>query len=522
MSEIIGLDGKPLRRQDKQKLTEEIADARLTGVRNVWHGTSIASGLTPVALADVLHRAANGDAYDFLTLAEEIEERDLHYGSVLGTRKRAVSGLDTNVEPGGDEQRDNDIAEAVRAIIEEPEFCFILEDMLDGLGKGYSAIELIWDTSEGQWLPDRLEWRDPRFFEISQKNGWDLLLKTDENPMGEALSPFKFMVHRPRIKSGLPIRGALGRMVSVAYMCKSFALGDWMTFAEVFGMPIRVGKYHSGATQAEIDTLRSAVASIGTDAAAVMPEKMMLEFIESKGGAGGEELYERLCDWLDRQVSKGVLGQTMTADDGSSRSQAQVHNEVRQDIMLADAKQLAITINRDLIRPFVDFNYGPQKRYPRVTFNLAEAEDVVATTSALKELVPLGLRVSATGIAERFGLPAPESDDDVLRPAGQTSPPNDPGKESPPAALNAQVALNQQAAAASDVIDELTELMSDGWEEQLEPIINPVLQLAERSTSAEEFRAGLLDLVAQMDERELVMQLADGLFRARGLGESAS
>ena len=68
----------------------------------------------------------------------------------------------------------------------------------------------------------------------------------------------------------------------------------------------------------------------------------------------------RLAEWLDRQTSKAVLGQTMTTDDGSSQAQATVHNEVRHDILKSDARQLANTLNRDLIQPYVDLNFGPQ------------------------------------------------------------------------------------------------------------------------------------------------------------------
>lgn len=73
---------------------------------------------------------------------------------------------------------------------------------------------------------------------------------------------------------------------------------------------------------------------------------MKIEFEEIANAAGGAELFERLAEWLDKQISKAVLGQTMTTDDGSSQSQANVHNEVRMDILRADAKQLAATLNR--------------------------------------------------------------------------------------------------------------------------------------------------------------------------------
>jgi hypothetical protein len=74
-------------------LRREHAAPQVAGVRTVWQDT-VASGLTPKRLAALIRRADDADHYDYLTLAEEIEERDGHYRSVLGTRKLAVAGLE--------------------------------------------------------------------------------------------------------------------------------------------------------------------------------------------------------------------------------------------------------------------------------------------------------------------------------------------------------------------------------------------------------------------------------------------
>ena len=94
---LYGPDGRPVR---KRALTREAGQPTLTGVRQVSRHESMAIGLTPRRLAAILRMAAEGDYQhdDYLTLAEEMEERDPHYAAVLGVRKRAVSGLDPAVE----------------------------------------------------------------------------------------------------------------------------------------------------------------------------------------------------------------------------------------------------------------------------------------------------------------------------------------------------------------------------------------------------------------------------------------
>lgn len=518
--------GRPI---ERQALLCEVAAPQLTGVRRAWDSEAIAQGLTPHRLARILRSAAEGDLRAYLTLAEEMEERDPHYASVLGTRKRACSGLEPTVEAASDDARDVELADAVRErIAESTEFPDLCTDLLDGLGKGYAVCEIIWDRQANFWRPEAYEWRDPRHFEFDREGGRELRLTELGAIDGLPLPPFKFLVHMPKLKSGLPARGGLARLVAAAHMCKSYTLTDWLAFAEVFGMPLRLGRYGPNASAEDIRTLVSAVANLGTDAAAVIPDTMRIEMVEGgkSGSSGGQILFQNLAEWLDRQVSKAVLGQTMTSDDGSSNSQAQVHNDVRKDILKADARQLAATVNRDLVRPLVDLNFGPPAsgKYPRLVLPVREAEDVKALTEALSKLVPLGLRVEASVVRDRLGFPDPEDRAEVL--GAPAKPGNEPGNESDKGQGMNRIgrAANRGDAAPSraeaDELDALANEALEDWEPLMAPLVDPVQELADRSESYEEFLAGLPGLLAQMDPTALVQSLALATFKARGVGNA--
>ncbi len=121
-----------------------------------------------------------------------------------------------------------------------------------------------------------------------------------------------------------------------------------------------------------------AVANIGTDAAAIIPESMLIEFTEARQ-SGSAELYQSFCAYLDAQVSKAVLGQTLTTEipqGAGSRAAAEVHDSVRRDIMSADARRLAATLNRDLIKPIVDLNLGRAETIRASTLGIADDTDV--------------------------------------------------------------------------------------------------------------------------------------------------
>lgn len=436
------------------RLHEEQAAATMTGVRNIASAMHPSAGLTPERLTQILRDAEYGDPFLYLELAEEMEEKDLHYLAVLSTRKEAVAQLDIVVSAASGSAEDVRAADMVRAMltggalgIESAMF-----DILDAIGKGFSATEIIWDTANREWFPRRLRWRDPRWFVFDWISGEELLVRSTRTdgaaipsesesaaprgshlsrnglygamrrdrigiqPMSEPLLPYKFIVHFARAKAGLPIRGGLARAAGWAYLFKNYVLKDWVTFAEVFGQPLRVGKYGPGATEQDKETLLRAVANIGTDAAAIIPESMLIEFTEARQG-GSSEMYMGFCGYLDAQVSKAVLGQTLTTEmsgGSGSRAAAEVHDSVRRDILAADARRVAATLNRDLVRPIVDLNLGPQKRYPRVSLGLPDESDMKAFAEIVAALADRGLRISQKTILEKLGLQEPGEGEAVL------------------------------------------------------------------------------------------------------------
>lgn len=274
-------------------------------------------------------------------------------------RKRQVSGLEITVEAASDSADDVAAADLVRDVIDRDDLEDELFDILDAVGKGFSCTEIIWDTSEGQWTVGALKWRDPRWFVFDRNDGETLRLR---GPAGdEDLWSAKWIVHRAKIKSGLTIRGGLARSAAWAYLFKTFTSSDWAIFCEAFGQPLRLGKYGPNASEDDKAALLRAVSSIAADFAAIVPDGMVVDFVEASI-SGSIDLYERRADWLDRQVSKLVLGQTATTDaQAGGYAVGKVHDGVRDDIERADARQLAASLNRDLVIPLVSLNLGPRK-----------------------------------------------------------------------------------------------------------------------------------------------------------------
>ncbi|HCC2859073.1 DUF935 domain-containing protein [Klebsiella variicola] len=493
-------------------MTQPEARARRASVRSPSAGISVASTLSPARLAGVLRNVTEGNARDYFILAEEMEERDLHYASVLRTRKLTVAGIPPAVEAASDDEHDVLLADAVRDLVELPQIPELLFDLLDGLGKGVGICEILWSTRDG-WMPRDYEWVDPRFLKPDSDTLREFRLLTDEQPVdGIPLTPGKYVIHFPRLKSGLPLRNGLARLVAVMYMLKSFTVRDWWAFAEKFGIPIVVGKYGNNATDEQIKTLIDAIASIASDAGCAIPQSMQLEMQETASRNGGGVLFKEMAEWCDAQTSKAVLGQTMTTDNGSSRSQADVHDRVRMDIARWDARQLENTINEFLVRPFIQFNYGPQEKYPRVKLTISEPEDLKAFVDALIPLVDRGLRVQESEVRDKFGLAEPEQGAAVLSPSNSFS-----AFSAAPALNREQLALNR---AQDDEIDVMASEALKDWEQTGDAFTSPVLQLAQEVGSFEEFLVRLPDLQKTLEPAAFVEQLAMLSFKARAMGDA--
>ena len=541
---------------DFGRLKAEHSGPSVSGVRSVV-SSHPAQGLTPTRLASILRESENSSPMRYLELAEEMEEKDLHYLGVLGTRKRAVAQLEVTVKAGSDDAADQKAADMVREWLDRDELETDLFDILDAVGKGSSRTEIVWDMTPKAWTPARLEWRDPRWFTFDPVDGRTPLLVdggASGNPYGDPLPPFKYICHDHKAKSGLPIRGGLARAAAWGYLFKNYALKDWVAFAEIFGLPMRVGKYGAGETEENIRRLMQAVTDIGSDAAAVIPQSMMIEFITAGGATGSVDLYEKLCDYLDKQVSKATLGQTATTDAspgaGLSGSGAQ-HGDVRDDIKRSDAKQLAATINRDLVTPYVRLNLGQEVKPPKLSIGQAEAWDVTTMMPAVKTFVAMGGRVGMSAIRDKLGIEDPAADEELLQPETTTAPAAsiNPATGAPAApvtgggavvarkiAPNGSTPLLEPLKAASDAerraaaatqggtdpLDGLVETSLDGWEEMTAAFIGPIEDLVADCGSLDELRTRMTgrlnETLAAMDTAAITERLARASFNARLAG----
>ena len=522
-SRILGPDGQPIKMPDLQ--TPQTAHLTALQRELQAHPTR---GLTPSRLATILDAAEQGELTAQFELFEDMEEKDGHIASEMNKRRRACI-LEWEVVPP---QKSPTPAEAKAAaqldelLQEIPDFEDVLFDVTDAIGKGFACLEIEWHRVERFWLPKTITHRPQSWFVLHRGYRQELRLRTHQHVdgvPGQALQPFGWLTHVHKAKSGYLERSALFRQLVWTYLFKNYSVGDLAEFLEIYGIPLRVGKYPSSASEAEKLTLLRALAAIGHNAAGIIPEGMLLEF--HNAATGDPKAFELMMNWCERNQSKVILGATLTSGaDGKASTNAlgQIHNEVRKDLRDADVRQLNTTLTRDLVYAVAALNGlapdGP-RRSPQFQLNAQETEDLTAYSEALPKLVSIGVQPTVKWAHEKLGIPMPQDGEPVLQQPAQPMPFGLAGlraawpADAPLAALAAatpgaaatppQAMAQQLAAGAAPAVT--------GWLAQIRALV-------ERAQSLDDIRNGLEQLLPDMTLDQYAAAMAQALAAAQLAG----
>jgi phage gp29-like protein len=415
----------------KETVKPETRELSAVSLAERWSSYPSA-GLTPFRLAEIFREADQGNVYRQIELFEEMEEKDAHLTAILQTRKMAVLGREYEVRPYAENPADEEIAARVREIVYGiPNLEEALLDLLDAIGKGFALSEIIWEVRGGQAGVAALRWIPQK--KVTFGADWKPRLLTPEASWQGVLPPvWKVIYHRYKARSGHATRSGVLRVVGWMYLLKNFALKDWASFNEVFGMPLRLGKYDISASPADRDALVQAIRNLGSDAAGVISKTTEIEFVEAASRSGGANPYQLMAEFCNREMSKAVLGQTLTTDTAGSTgtyAAAQVHAQVRRDLVEADVQALAATLREQMLRPLVGFNFGWDKPVPWFRFRFEEEEDLKSLSVVYRNLAAMGVPMDLEHVAARFGVPVPEAGTTGGALAAQAPEPGTAGKE---------------------------------------------------------------------------------------------
>jgi len=417
---VFRANGSGESREGRPKAGQLIFPRREDSIRDY-----VSAGLTPSRLAAILREADDGSLSSVMQLFEEMEEKDAHLFAVAGTRRLALTGLPWQVVSATDvvESLDRTAAHETAAYCREVLSSFegfeeALQHLALALGRNVAVAEIVWELVGGELRPVELVPVDFTRLVFDELNRLRIL--TADAPR-EGIEPgqHKFIVHTPLNVSGHPQRGGLLRVTAMAYLAKNLALKDWMVFAELFGMPVRIARYEPTATAEEKRELVRMLESLGSSAAGIFSRSVELQVVEANRGSPGPP-YPALVDFLNREMSKAWLGQTLTTDttgQGGSFAASRVHEMVRKDLLADDIRKEGRTIRRDLLAPLVRMRFGPGAPVPYFSRKQQASQDAKALAEVLDVAVNrLGVQISQRWVHEALGIP--KSDPSEVAAAG--------------------------------------------------------------------------------------------------------
>lgn len=416
MVQLYDPNGRPITARSRLRAEDEDV---VIGLRRKRYHSVIASGLTPERLVAIFADTERGKLDEFLTLAKELEKHDAHYRSVLGIRKLSVLKRKVVLTPASDDSRDAFIAEEIEQLVHSPEWLWMSLWCTDALGKGFACTELVWDFSEGQARP-RFRKRDPRDFTLDQDTFSRVVRKIPNTGLVEELPFGKYVVHAPSLIHGNPIDGALAYTEAILYLYSALVMQDLRDFIERFGTPALLGEYLDPGQRQEILDGLAALSRAGYGA---VPRNVKIQALDGGRMGGGEKLHDLALKMLDGQKSKLVLGQTMTSDNGSSKSQAEVHDDVKDDITDFDAWCLSTIQQQEIINVWCALNYGEGVTPPTLSRPGDDEEDVTEIAETLFGMADRGAKISIKYMLDLLGAPEATEGEDVLQPASAGSAP---------------------------------------------------------------------------------------------------
>lgn len=498
---------KPYQNRTITKPDTELQAGPKTLQSNTLNYNSVQT-LDPTRLASAFAQADQGYITEQAALFELVEEQDTHIFSELAKRRRAVTGLGWQLTPSDDaDQSEIDrTAELTDMLKSIPKFEDAQYDLTDAIGKGIAPIEIDWKTGS-TWLPQALNFVPQRMFQVDKATGKLMLLK---DGMPEPLREGGWIVHEHRAKSGYIEQAALFRVLAWTYAYKAYNVRDMQRFLEVYGLPLRLGKYPAGIGKEQRNELLRAVRNIGSDGAGVVPSNMTIDFVSASSTGNVRDFLDATAYWEEKQ-SKAILGGEL---DGKTKSEARImiYDKVRREILLHDVRQIVPTINQQLVAPIVLINgMFTADRMPKFGYQTEETVDQAKMVEVLGKAAGMGMEIDVEYAHQLIQIPRAGKGAKLL-----TAPGAKPATPAADAALVRLAALANEAKDA-DVTGIYAARLAALSAPHEEALTQQIAAIVAESGSFDE----ALDKIAALTatpSKELVQNIAEGMAAANLAG----
>lgn len=430
---------------------------------------------------------------------------DGHLKSILRKRKAAVRARPWTIEPGTADKAS--VERILKHFSGNLKLRTIIGETLNAPPMGSVYQEVVWERIDGWILPVRIEAKPQEWFTFTPN--LELRLVTAGGRLIE-VPPRKILHTSHEATYDNPYGNPIMSECFWPLVFKKGGLKFWMLFCEKYGIPRTVGKVPASTPEADRARFLSALASMVRDAVAVIPNNATVDLLETK--IGGDGPFQSLVRWADSEMSKAVLGETLTTEIGNigSRAAAQVHNDVRSDLAMDDASMVEETMNQ-LIKWTWEYNRPGDGDLP--WFQIQMPEDLQqGRIERDKGLYSLGARFTPAYFLDTYGI-APQHLAKIADP--KASPDSTFAEHLPGCGCGGHQFAE---GAQSDLEALLRSFTPQELQGQVSELVQPIIELAERSGSYGEFETALDELFPHLTTRQMEAALTKCALLSEMLG----
>lgn len=336
---------------------------------------------------------------------------DPHVSACVQSRKNGVLSMEWSIDRK--EKKKSKQAGLIEDIFKNIDIYTIMSEMLNAPYYGFQPLEVLWKREGKYIVPSNVIAKPPEWFCFKEEDN-SLLFKSKNKIDGEEVPAKKFLVPRHDATYDNPYGRRIMSSVLWPATFKKGGLKFWVVFAEKYGMPTIWGKVPRGTDKPDIDKLEISLENAVQDAILVTPDDTSVEFLNADGKSANSQIYGELIQACNTEISKAILGQTLTTEQGKVGSQAlgKVHADVRGDFLNTD-KRLVENTFKQFIKWICELNFNDGIE---PVFSLWKEEDVdKALAERDKILSETGVKFSKQYYIKNYGFE--ETDFEITDPA---------------------------------------------------------------------------------------------------------
>lgn len=320
----------------------------------------------PYNVDDIWEKYGSFKAYEEMVIDDQVSV-------CLRLKKDLVLGDGGQIVPGESEQ--DEITEDIeRALFEDYEGDFIgdLEEILTAYEFGFSITEKIFKERDGGKLGLKcLRTRHPDSWRLHQDDK-GAVSKYEQHTVGGPLeiNP-KSIIHfinDPRFQN--PYGNSDLRSAYAAYFAKTHIIRFFAIFLEKAASPTPVARYDKNAPQSAVDKIFSVIKQFQAKTAIAIPKDIEVEFLEAKNtGVAYQTAIHMFNMFIGRALFvPDLVGFTGGETGGGSLALGKEQMNLFFMHILRRRAALEAVINKQIVWPIVQYNFGAVEKYPKFRF----------------------------------------------------------------------------------------------------------------------------------------------------------